>query len=266
MDGNDSDAATCDDRSIHSLQSTEWTDAESLVVQPSVLIKHTTIVTVSQPVKCSSVILAKEFLNSLNWRRTLFDDSQDRCYCHNCYLACWSDILPAGNDQYVIPRGWVRFGLRVDPIYTNEHDLWNRWIVTYHGTTIAAARSILLHRHFYLPGDKLIDGTILGIREGHIPDKNFIFTSPTIAYSSSRVYSPNNEFYSRTYNAVCEAQIVLQCRQQPKSFEIQRETIGAGMNRICQHIPNERIEYYTDIRPSIIAYGLLARTRPKMRQ
>ncbi|CAF0824476.1 unnamed protein product [Rotaria sp. Silwood1] len=209
--------------------------------------------------------LAKEFVNSLNWHKTLFDDSQDRCYCTKCYPIPWDDVISTGNANYVIPRGWTRLGLRVDPMLVDAYDIWNKWIVTFHGTTKTAALSILIHRHFYLPGDKLIDGTTLGIRDGHIPNKKFIFTSPTIAYSSSTIYAPNNDFYSSTNNTLYEAQLVLQCRQQPDSFKIQGETIRAGSKRICPFIPNEQIEYYTDIRSSIIAYGLLVRFREKRR-
>ena len=224
-------------------------------------IKHTLPITSLQYSQCSFVSLAKEFINSLNWHKSLFDDSQDRCYCAGCYPIHWDNVISTGGADYVIPRGWTRLDLRVDPIHADEHGIWNKWIVTFHGTTKTAARSILTHRHFYLPGDKLIDGTILNIRNEHIPDRKFIFTSPTIAYSSSTTYASNNEFYSSTNDIWYDVQIVLQCRQNPKSFKIQGETIGNGIRRICPYIPNECIEYYTDIRSSIIAYGLLVRFR-----
>ncbi|CAF0972893.1 unnamed protein product [Rotaria sordida] len=252
-----------DDDGMSHLDTRASSVAETIPSPQHTLIKSIAITTSLQISQCFSISLAKEFVNSLNWSKTLFDDSQDRCYCTKCYPISWSDVISGGNAKYVIPRGWTRLGLRVDPIHEDEHDIWNKWIVTFHGTTKTAARSILTHRHFYLPGDKLIDGTILGIRDGHIPNKKFIFTSPTIAYSSSTIYAPNNDFFSSMNNTLDEAQIVLQCRQQPNSFIIQGETIGAGSKRICPHIPNERIEYYTDIRSSIIAYGLLVRFREK---
>jgi hypothetical protein len=100
---------------------------------------------------------------------------------------------------------------------------------------------------------------VLGIREGHIPNKKHIYTSPTIAYSSLTVYSPMNDFYSRQTNRNYKVQIVLQCRQMPKSFETQGETVGADATRLCPFIPNSQVEYYTEIRPSLIAYGLLVK-------
>jgi hypothetical protein len=218
----------------------------------------------SDPSHCPTLLLAREFVYSLKWPKALFDPSCDRCYCTDCYHSNWKDVIDAGNSKYVIPRGWVRFGLRVDPVFSKAHEIWEKWIVTFHGTTKIAAQSILSHRQFCLPGDTLIDGTVLGIRDGHIPDQRFIFTSPTIAYSSSIIYSPIYKFHSNEHKKNFETQIVLQCRQMPNSFKVQRETIGLGKKQICQFISNEQIEYFTDRRASLVAYGLLVRIREKI--
>ena len=103
-----------------------------------------------------------------------------------------------GSVDYVIARDWTYLGLRIDPIHEDKHDIWNKWIITFHRSTKTAARSILTHRHFYLPNDKLIDRTILNIGDEHMHDKKLTFTLPTIAYSSSTTYTPNNEFYLST--------------------------------------------------------------------
>ena len=212
---------------------------------------------------CSLKRLAKEFVESLNWFSGIFEPSGDRCYCTECYRANWKDVIVAGGESYVIPRGFSRFGLAVDSVFANAHSLWDKWIVTFHGTSRAAAISIITHRQFCLPGDKLLDGTALGIRKGHIPNQRYIFTSPTIAYSSSPVYSPSYDFCSSHDDKTYEAQIVLQCRQKPNSFSVQRETIGLGEKQICPFIANETMEYFTDIRSSLVAYGLLIRVREK---
>jgi hypothetical protein len=51
--------------------------------------------------------------------------------------------------------------------------------------------------------------------------------------------------------------MVLQCRQKPGTFTVQRETIAAGEKRICQFIPNHEIEFFTTIRSAIVTYGIL---------
>lgn len=213
--------------------------------------------------ECPYRTLAKEFIMSLNWKKAFFDRTHDRCYCSHCYKDSWKDVIDAGDSKYVIPRGWVRLGLHLDSAITETHDIWNKWIITFHGTTKIAAQSILTHRQFCHPGDVLIDGTKLAIRPGHIPGQLFVYTSPTIAYSSSPVYSQVYDFHSTENNNNYEVQIVLQCRQMPESYKIGPETIGANKTQICPHIPNSKIEYFTDRRASIHAYGLLVRFREK---
>jgi neuralized-like protein 4 len=211
---------------------------------------------------CAYHELAREFAASLQWDKNFFDSNHDRCYCSQCYKESWKDVIEAGEGKYVIPRGWVRLGLHIDPVLEKTQDIWNKWIVTFHGTTKIAAQSILAHRQFCMPGDVLIDGTKLRIRPGHIPGQMFIYTSPTIAYSSGPAYSPIYDFHSTENDANYETQIVLHCRQMPNSFKIGPETIGAK-TEICPHIPNSEIEYFTDRRASLVAYGLLVRFRPK---
>ncbi|CAF1241585.1 unnamed protein product [Adineta steineri] len=95
---------------------------------------------------CSYQALAREYLSSLNWDKEFFDHANDRCYCSRCYKETWKDVIDAGNSQYVIPRGWVRLGLQLDPVIMKTKDIFNKWIVTFHGTTKIAAQSILQHR------------------------------------------------------------------------------------------------------------------------
>jgi hypothetical protein len=163
-----------------------------------------------------------------------------------------------GGSKYVIPRGWVRFGLYVDDAQAEAENIWKKWVVSYHGTSPLAAKSIIEHHQFLLPGDQCISGTIIRIREGHIPNKFQVYTSPTIAYSGHDIYSPSIPFRSATGQSY-QAKIVLQCRQQPDTYKIQAETIGAGSRRLCSIIPNSEVEYFTEVRSSIVPYGLLIR-------
>ena len=61
-----------------------------------------------------------------------------------------------------------------------------------------------------------------------------------------------------------EAQIVLQCRQMPNTFKVQHETIGLGKKQIFPFISNEEMEYFTDRRATLVAYGLLMRVKEKI--
>lgn len=211
---------------------------------------------------CPFLALGRELVATLDWDKNFFDRNFDHCYCNRCYKDDYKDTVQAGDDIYVIPRGWVRLGLQIDPVLAKTQDIWNKWIVTFHGTTLVAIKSILTHRTFCWPGDTLVDGTKLKIRPGHIPGQNHVYTSPTIAYSSSLAYAPVYKFRSKENDQTYEVQLVLQCRQKPGTYQVGKETIGAT-SEICPHIPNSRIEYYTDRRGSIVTYGLLVRFRPK---
>ncbi|CAF1181631.1 unnamed protein product [Rotaria magnacalcarata] len=205
---------------------------------------------------CYHLSLAREFTASLMWPSTIFDTNFDRCYCSSCYNYKWKNVVHAGGWPYVIPRGWVRLGLKVDSVTAELNDIWNCWRVTYHGTSKEAAISIIKSRQFSIPGDQLLDGSFLAIRPGHIPRKRHVYSSPTIAYSSLPVYCPVYDFATDT-NERYRVKMVLECRQNPKLMHIQGETVGSGSTRICPYITNDEIEYFTEARASLVAYGLL---------
>ncbi len=205
--------------------------------------------------------LCREYVWSLNWPREYFDSRFNRCYCLQCYPASCRDVYQTAGETYVIPRGWVRFGLSVDSVKADRENLWKTWIVTYHGTKIGAARSILAHRQFLLPGDVCDDGTPIGIRPGHIPGKCQIYTSPTIKYSSLNCYCDRYR-YSASNGKQYEAKIVLQCRQQPGTYQTQGETVSSGSIPICNIIPNDRVEILTTVRAAVVPYGLLIQLTP----
>ena len=208
-------------------------------------------------ISCNYYKECKEYVKELAWSLSFFDIKHDRCYCPRCYSERSSDTLCVAGADYVIPRGWAGFGLGVDPFRAEK--IWDTWIVVYHGTTSIAAESILTHRQFLLPGDRLINGQALNIRPGHIPGKVHIYTSPSIRYSSLEVYSPINSFTSPKTGTHYNAQIVLQCKQKPGTYSTQAETVGWGTKPICNIITNDRIEHYTDRRSSVLPYRLLIR-------
>ena len=206
---------------------------------------------------CDYFLECKEFVKHLRWPIQFFDMKQDRCYCENCYTKNQPNTLTVADASYVIPRQWAGFGLGVDPF--RKDNIWDDWIVVYHGTTPIAAESILTHRQFLLPGDKLIDGTQLPIRPGHIPGKIHTYTSPSIRYASLEVYSTPRRFVSPRTLKRYLVQIVFQCKQKPGTFAIQGETVGSNGKRICPFISNNSIEYFSDQRATIVPYRLLIR-------
>ncbi|CAF1058824.1 unnamed protein product [Adineta ricciae] len=209
------------------------------------------------PVSCQYKKVCAEYLSSLRWDKSFFDRQHNRCYCENCYSSSREDTTVQGGSKYVLPRGWCRFGLHVDQVRADIDRIWSKWIVTYHGTRPMAAQSIIQHRQFLLPGDTCIDGTKVAILPDHIPGKNHIYTSPTIAYSSYEAYCPPQRFHSQQTGKTYDARLVLQCRQQPGSYKVQGETINAGSKRLCPFIPNDQIEIFTEVRAAVVPYGVL---------
>lgn len=206
---------------------------------------------------CSYFAECLEFVKQLRWPRNVFNAEFNKCYCRQCYSDVQPSVLTVSGSSYVVPRQWVGFGLGVDPFLVD--DPWKTYVIVYHGTTSIAAKSILHHRQFLLPGDVLLDGSRLGIRPGHIPGKKHIYTSPSINYASLEAYSERYAFQSPKSGNLYRAQIVLQARQKPGTFQIQRETVGWGTRPICPFFSNEHIEYFTERRSSVVPYRLLVR-------
>ena len=111
-----------------------------------------------------NAIESKVFVESLRFVEQYFHDKTDRCYCTQCYTPKQPDtITGVDGGKYVIPRGWSRYGLEVPKGKVAELDIFNKWRVSYHGTSKPAlvVSSILREGRFVLPGQELMDGTVL---------------------------------------------------------------------------------------------------------
>ncbi|UJR24844.1 hypothetical protein I4U23_006213 [Adineta vaga] len=219
------------------------------------------------PSLCSYRALCSELVDRLNWPTELFASEYDRCFCKTCYPltmpnACQANI---GNKYpIIIPRNWMKFGLKVDEVQTKVHQIWNKWAVSYHGTLPNAALSMIKHRQICLPGDTLFDGSQLNIRLGHIPNQKAFFTSPTIRYAAQNHYATPMEFTSQIDKCVYTAKLVLRCRQMPDSFVIQGQTLNNSQSNesdFCDLIPDDQIEWKTDKRGTVIFDGLCVRLK-----
>ncbi|CAM4745832.1 unnamed protein product [Rotaria magnacalcarata] len=142
---------------------------------------------------------------------------------------------------YAIPRGWTRFGVYVDETFAKHHDVWKTWVNCYHGTSIESVKSIVEHRQLLLPRDTTMEGEQWRIRE------------------ALDWYAHKYEFKSEKSKNVYKIQVALQCKQNPDSFIIQSETVGARRRQetICPHRPNDEIEWKTQHRATIMPYALM---------
>lgn len=151
---------------------------------------------------------------------------------------------------------------KIIQVYADHLNIWSDWTNCFHGTSIHAAKSIILHRMLLLPGEETMEGKEIKIRDGHIPGEIFFFTTPTIQYASLPAYASSYEFISPSDKSCYNITVVLQCKQKPDSFVVQGETVGSGTRRICPFIKNAEMEWRSKQRASIIPYGMLLRVEP----
>ncbi|CAF1016318.1 unnamed protein product [Adineta ricciae] len=209
--------------------------------------------------ECAHLRIGKEFLASVSWPSSFRRKDHDRCYCHRCYPANLADTLTVAGYTYVIPRGWTRFAVAVDESFFNHHNVWDTWLNCYHGTSIDSAKSCVEHRQLLLPDDVTMHGKKIGIREDHIPEERFVFTTPSISYAALDCYAYTHSFRSPYDLKLYSIKVVLQCKQKADSIIVQPETVCATKQgrRLCPHIPNEELEWKTKHRSSVMIYGLL---------
>jgi hypothetical protein len=175
-------------------------------------------------------------------------------------------IANEGPTPYVVPRGWVRVGLKTPPrMASKKLDVWNKWSVSFHGVkSVAVLESILDHGGLMKPGDVLLDGTTLTSTKCAGRQDQVFYTSPTIKYAGLRFYA--EQVWGE--GGSMRASIAVQCRQMPGTFASQGETMGftrsmpGHLAQNCPHVDLGRIEWTSENMPGAIPYGVLVRTWP----
>ena len=125
-----------------------------------------------------------------------FDSAHDRCYCGACYPAEWADAIETdGPCPYVIPRGWARVGLKLHPrAEALGEEFFRRWSVSFHGAAAGVCKQILESGGMLIPGDRLLDGSVL--RSGRCAGRqdSVYYTSPSVRYAGLRFYAAPTPF------------------------------------------------------------------------
>ncbi len=196
--------------------------------------------------------ICKQYSIDLQMNRAYFNFRHNKCYCSQCYPSTKTDHFTVANSIYTAPRGWVRFGLQIDEAFADDKHIFKQWYTTFYGTSRDKLELILRQRFIPFPGDTLLSGEIFTT---HLPDKDHVYTSPSIYYASFRHVCPTHtaKINDRWY----DVQVVLECKQNPKGIIKQR---GYRPN-VCRIIPNDEIEWKTNQRSSVVPYGLLIRAQ-----
>ena len=122
-------------------------------------------------------------LDADQFEEAYFEPDYDHCYCNACDPLVPDVLKNVGGTDYEIPKGWCGFGLKIRPGAAESLKIFEQWPVTYHGCKASNLTSILREGSLLMPGDKLIDGSIL--RNAHTggddPDSRLrIWTSPSV--------------------------------------------------------------------------------------
>jgi hypothetical protein len=211
---------------------------------------------------CQLAAQARAFVDTLGVNRVYLDSKHDRCYCEACYPARYPDTFSNdGPTEYVVPRGWYRFGLAFgSESKAKSHDIFNQWDASYHGVKSKPVLDSILDGGLLMKaGDTLLDGTVLrSTKCAERQDKCF-YTSPTIKYAGLKFYAEPQPFGDRL-----AASMVLICRQKPDSYDRRGQTMGfdqwpGHLSSECPHIDPGSVEYFSEINTGAIPTGLLVR-------
>ncbi len=133
---------------------------------------------------------------TLGLEEAFFDSEHDRCYCCACYKAEWPDTIKTdGPSSYVIPRGWVRFGLKLQPrAEALGSKFFQNWSVSFHGAAAVVCAQIMRSGMMLIPGDRLLDGSVL--RSGRCAGRQdkVYYTSPSVCYAGLGFYAAPTPF------------------------------------------------------------------------
>ena len=147
---------------------------------------------------------AEAFINSIDLQglEGRLSGTHDRCYCERCYKAQWPSTLNnEGPTPYVIPRGWFRFSLSLDPAAFgtlhrqkvpdfDQDEMFSEWSASFHGVkSLEVLRGILKLGKLLKPGDRRPDGTIVRSTKTSGRQQGVFYTSPTVKYAGLKFYA-----------------------------------------------------------------------------
>ncbi|KAI8506477.1 E3 ubiquitin-protein ligase mib1 [Branchiostoma belcheri] len=218
---------------------------------------------------CPYMQKCMKFKTSLKLKDGFFDGRFNMCYCRNCHLSRGDqDYYKRGVPQkdYGLPVGWCRFSLKVPPRAT-ALEVFQKWHVAFHGTTVGALESILNTGDLIKAGDKTMEGSTLSERDGHYKDSwkpagfdtKQVFVSPSIHYAGLPAYAKTSSFNHR--DKTYEAKVALQLYIKPGSYKVSASTVAR--KNIDKRFSDSEIEWSTDRHGVIIVYGLLVKLEEK---
>ncbi|KAI8510690.1 hypothetical protein Bbelb_116060 [Branchiostoma belcheri] len=234
-------------------------------------------ITTPTGITCEYWLACRMFKTTMGIEDHHFYPDGDMCYCYRCHNDRGDRDWYARGDppeMYAIPRGWSRFGVRVNPAFMDKDmPVFNDWHRAFHGTDAVVVKKILQSSsQLLIPGDTMLGGRTLGEKDGHFTpdskpedfDTRQVFVSPSIKYAGHEAYAAP-QGYKDTKGKEYDVRVALQLCVRPGSYTVGPETIGASLlgEIIDPLFSNDELEWFTKERGGHALYGLLIKMDPK---
>ncbi|CAH1274667.1 NEURL4 [Branchiostoma lanceolatum] len=219
---------------------------------------------------CDYWLACQRFKNTFEIGDHYLSPTRDKCFCPTCHGGRGDQgSCSRGNPQktYARPVGWSRFGLSVNPAFTDEQlRVFTDWHRAYHGTSPSAVKQILQSSsQLLMPGDVTLGGHKLGPGKGKGFDSVQVFVSPSIKYSGQNLYAEPIRFQDKHAGKTYTARVAFQVCVRPGSYQVMQETMGFSRRgeTVDPLFSNSELEWYTKERGVHALYGLLVRLEPE---
>ncbi|CAH1274663.1 NEURL4 [Branchiostoma lanceolatum] len=215
---------------------------------------------------CDYWLACQRFKNTFEIGDNYLSPTHDKCFCQACHGGRGDQgSCSRGNPQktYARPVGWSRFGLSVNPAFTDEQlRVFSDWHRAYHGTSPSAVKQILqTSSQLLMPGDVTLGGQELGPGKGKGFDSVQVFVSPSIEYSGQDLYTKPISFQDKHDGKTYTARVAFQVCVRPGSYQVMQETLGFTRRgeTVDPLFSNNELEWYTKERGVHALYGLLVK-------
>ena len=200
--------------------------------------------------------LCLTFLNDLYLNPAFFDSKYDRCFCSVFFPQSSPEVWSVAGSKYAAPLKWTRFGLHIDSTFASDHDIFRQWHTSYYATSVAKLPSIIGNRFIPFSGDELLHGDLFNT---NVPNSRYVYTSPSVHYACRQHSCPS--YRVRYEGELYDVQVMLQCKQNPDGVQKRKGTVAHR----CTLIPDDEIDWQTDLRSSVLPYALLIRATKSYR-
>lgn len=144
--------------------------SESVISPISTSCDSETSIPIAQ---CPFFEACRDFVRTLGIVGARFDHANDRCYCSNCFKDSPEVTRGMPPKPCVLPVGWARIALKIPDYIVEEHRVFAKYYISYHGTRVELLPSIIKEECLLYPGLTTASGFRIQLPAGRIVDGNY---------------------------------------------------------------------------------------------